>query len=62
MQQFKKGIGIILQKNPNIAFIPVSRTGMGRILPKGLTLLVPCDSYVIFGEPTFFTSRMLMQL
>lgn len=62
MQQFKKGIGIILQKNPKIAYIPVYMTGMGRILPKGETLLVPFDSYVIFGEPTFFTSRMLMQL
>jgi len=57
MQQFKKGIGIILQKNPKIAYIPVYMTGMGRILPKGETLLVPFDSYVIFGEPTFCTSR-----
>ena len=56
MQQFKKGIGIILQKNPNIAYIPVYMTGMGRILPKGETLLVPFDSYVIFGEPSYCTS------
>lgn len=53
MQQFKKGIGIILQKHPNIAYIPVFMTGMGRILPKGEKLLVPFDSYVVFGEPTY---------
>ena len=57
MQQFKKGIGIILQKNPNIAYIPVYMTGMGRILPKGETLLVPFDSYVIFGEPSYCKSE-----
>ena len=31
-------------------------TGMGRILPKGETLLVPFYLYVIFGDPTFCTS------
>ncbi len=30
--------------------------GMGRILPKGETLLAPFYLYVIFGEPTFCTS------
>lgn len=56
MQQFKKGIGLILQKHPNIAYIPVYMTGMGRILPKGERLLVPFDSYVVFGEPTYCKS------
>jgi hypothetical protein len=30
--------------------------GMGRILPKGETLLVPFDSHVIFGEPSYWAS------
>ena len=46
-----------MQKNPNIAYIPVYMTGMGRILPKGETLLVPFDSYVIFGEPSYCKSE-----
>ena len=53
MQQFKKGIGIILKLHPEIPFIPVYMTGMGKILPKGEKLLVPFDSYVIFGEPCY---------
>jgi len=56
MQQFKKGIGIILSLHPHIPYIPVYMTAMGRILPKGEKLLVPFDSYVIFGEPAFCKS------
>jgi 1-acyl-sn-glycerol-3-phosphate acyltransferase len=56
MQEFKKGIGILLQKHPEIPFIPVYMNGMGKVLPKGERLLVPFDSYVVFGEPTFRNS------
>jgi hypothetical protein len=28
-------------------------TGMGRILPKGERLLIPFDSYVVFGEASY---------
>jgi 1-acyl-sn-glycerol-3-phosphate acyltransferase len=57
MQQFKKGIGIVLQKYPNIAYIPVYMQGMGKILPKGESLLVPFDAYVVFGEPAYSKSN-----
>ena len=53
MQQFKKGVGLLLKKHPNIAYIPVYMTGMGRILPKGERLLIPFDSYVVFGEASY---------
>ena len=45
MQQFKKGVGLLLKKYPNIAYIPVYMTGMGRILPKGERLLIPFDCF-----------------
>ncbi len=53
MQAFRKGIGVLLQKFPNIPFIPVYLKGMGKILPKGSILPVPYDAQVYFGEPTF---------
>jgi len=51
MQEFKKGIGILLQRFPHIPYIPVYMKGMGKTLPKGETLLVPFDCYVLFGNP-----------
>ena len=52
MQEFKKGIGVLLQKHPSIHYLPVYMSGMGKVLPKGEKLLIPFDSYVLFGEPT----------
>lgn len=56
MQEFKKGIGVLLQRNPGIHYIPVFMRGMGKVLPRGERLLVPFDSYVYFGEPRICTS------
>lgn len=53
MQAFRKGIGVLLQKFPQIPFIPVYLKGMGKILPKGSLLPVPYDAQVYFGDPTF---------
>jgi 1-acyl-sn-glycerol-3-phosphate acyltransferase len=50
MQEFKKGIGILLQRFPHVPYIPVYLKGMGKTLPKGETLLVPFDCYVLFGN------------
>jgi len=62
MQQFKKGIGIVLQKYPNIPYIPVFMQGMGKILPKGESLLVPFDAYVVFGEPSYSKSNEIEEI
>jgi 1-acyl-sn-glycerol-3-phosphate acyltransferase len=53
MQAFRKGIGVLLQRNPHIPYIPVYIQGTGKILPKGERLIVPYDALVHFGQPTF---------
>jgi 1-acyl-sn-glycerol-3-phosphate acyltransferase len=62
MQEFKKGIGILLQKHPNLKYIPVYMRGMGKVLPKGEKLLVPFDTYVIFGEPACIQSSEITEI
>lgn len=57
MQEFKKGVGVLLQRNPEVCYIPVFIRGLGRVLPRGEKLLVPFDSYVFFGEPTLCLSK-----
>lgn len=56
MQEFKKGIGLVLKMHPEVPFIPVFMKGMGRVLPKGERMFVPFDTYVSFGEPRFCKS------
>jgi 1-acyl-sn-glycerol-3-phosphate acyltransferase len=51
IQAFQKGIGAILHRRSKVPYIPVFMSGMGRILPKGETLLVPFDAYVVVGKP-----------
>lgn len=58
MQEFKKGVGILLEKNPQIPFIPVFLDGMGRALPKGDGLLVPFTGSIKYGDAKFKTSEM----
>ncbi|MEZ4921484.1 MAG: lysophospholipid acyltransferase family protein [Saprospiraceae bacterium] len=48
---FKKGIAILLQRNPNIPFIPVYLDGFGRVLPKDSWLILPLVCKVRFGRP-----------
>ena len=62
MQIFKKGIGVLLQKHPNVHYLPVYMSGMGKVLPKGEKLLVPFDSYVLFGEPTLCKSADVTEI
>jgi 1-acyl-sn-glycerol-3-phosphate acyltransferase len=62
MQEFKKGIGILLQKHPEIRYIPVYIRGMGKVLPKGEKLLVPFDTYVLFGEPSLTNSSEISEI
>jgi len=50
---FKKGIAILLKKNPNIPFVPVYLDGFGRVLPKDKYLILPLVCKVRFGKPLF---------
>ena len=50
---FKKGIAILLKKNPTIPFVPVYLDGFGRVLPKDKWLMIPLICKVRFGEALF---------
>ena len=58
MQDFKKGIGILMAKNPQIPVIPVYMKGMGNALPRGQGLLVPFNGHILIGEPFLKESDM----
>lgn len=53
MQSFKKGIGVLLKDNPQVAYVPVFTRGLGTVMPKGKFLFVPYESDIYFGEPSF---------
>ena len=57
MQRFKKGVGLLLEKYPNIPYIPVYMKGMGKILPKGDNVLVPFNSVAVFGNACYAKSN-----
>lgn len=58
LRPFKKGIGILLVKNPHVPFIPVYMEGLGKALPRGEGLLVPFDGKVTIGEPQHIKEGM----
>lgn len=51
MGHIKSGIGRLLSLRPQVKYIPVFMTGMGRSLPKGERILLPYKSSVIYGSP-----------
>ena len=53
MQRFKKGIGVLLQQNPHVAYVPIYTNGLGTVMPKGKFLFMPYESDIYFGEPSF---------
>ena len=50
---FKKGIAVLLKRNPRIPFVPVYLDGFGRVLPKDQRLIIPLVCKVRFGEPFY---------
>jgi 1-acyl-sn-glycerol-3-phosphate acyltransferase len=56
-QKFKRGIGILLERHPDVHYIPVFTKGLGKSLPKGETLLVPFNSLVLMGDPRLCQSK-----
>lgn len=53
MQDFKRGVAVLLKDHPNVPFIPVFLEGFGKVLPKSKTLILPMNCTVRFGKPVF---------
>ena len=57
VNDFKKGVAILLKENASIPFIPVYLDGFGRVLPKDKILIIPLICKVRFGDPLFASSN-----
>ena len=51
MGKIKSGIARILSLRPELKYIPVFMTGMGRSLPKGELILLPYKASIFYGTP-----------
>lgn len=56
MSDFKKGIGYLIQKNPEIDVIPVYLEGLHKTLPKGRSIILPYNCNIIFGKSIQYDS------
>ncbi|MCQ2193203.1 MAG: 1-acyl-sn-glycerol-3-phosphate acyltransferase [Paludibacteraceae bacterium] len=56
MSRMKSGIARILAQRPNLKYVPVYMTGMGKSLPKGTPFILPYNASLHFGEPTLAKS------
>lgn len=51
MNEFKKGVAVLLKRNPNVKFLPTYIDGFDKALPKDANFLLPIVSKVRFGYP-----------
>ena len=56
MSNFKRGLGYLVQRNPNIKVIPVYLEDIYKTLPKGKKLILPYNCSIKFGQPIKFNS------
>lgn len=56
MTKFKKGLGYLIQRNPEIKVIPVYLDNVYKILPRGKNLILPYNCSIKFGDPIQFKS------
>ena len=56
MGKIKSGIARILSLRPELKYVPVFMTGMGRSLPKGELLLLPYKASIHYGTPALIKS------
>ena len=56
MAKFKKGLGYLIQRNPEINVIPVYLDNVYKTLPRGKNLILPYNCSINFGDPIKFKS------
>ena len=56
MTKFKKGLGYLIQRNPEINVIPVYLNNVYKTLPRGKNLILPYNCSIKFGNPIVFKS------
>ena len=56
MTKFKKGLGYLIQRNPEINVIPVYLDNVYKTLPRGKNLILPYNCSIKFGDPIKFKS------
>jgi 1-acyl-sn-glycerol-3-phosphate acyltransferase len=56
MSDFKRGLGYLIQRNPDVDVIPVYLDNIYKTLPKGKNLILPYNCSITFGEPIIFES------
>ena len=56
MANFKKGLGYLIQRNPEIKVIPVYLDNVYKTLPRGKNLILPYNCSIKFGDPIQFKS------
>ena len=54
--KFKKGLGYLIQRNPEINVIPVYLDNVYKTLPRGKNLILPYNCSIKFGDPIKFKS------
>ena len=57
ISDFKKGVAVLLSKNPHIPFIPVYLDGFGKVLPKDKKIIIPMVCKVRFGDTIYAHSK-----
>ena len=62
MGKIKSGIARILSLRPEVKYIPVFMTGMGRSLPKGKMILLPYKASIYYGMPTLVKSTDIHEI
>ena len=56
-QELKPGIALLLSLCPHIKYIPAYMKGIGKAMPKNDSLIIPYNSSLKYGQPTFIQSR-----
>ena len=54
MADFKRGVGHLASRHPDVPVIPVYLDGLYRNLPKGRSIIVPLGGTLVMGDPMHF--------